>query len=219
MGGQGTQWPLGQQPCTPISQPGCDPCFACPLQQVSWPPAGQGAAQYRPLPVMHARTFGDPSLTPAVPVAPLHQSAAAAGGDNVWAGWVPASTGEGEATAAGMKEKLRAKQAGEGGSAEVKAEEKVKEEELVTREKQIGSGALPPPLQLGGLCRVPCCRRACCGSSERCAAAGHAAMRNTQCRPVGLLLCSPPLQFSQPPPRPPASPPSHLQAWLAHWPF
>ncbi|PRW60335.1 SART-1 family DOT2 [Chlorella sorokiniana] len=65
---------------------------------------------------------------------------AAAGGDNVWAGWVPASAGEGEATAAGMKEKLRAKHAGEGGSGEVKAEEKVKEEELVTREKQIGTG-------------------------------------------------------------------------------
>ncbi len=68
--------------------------------------------------------------------------AAAAGGDNVWAGWVPASAGEGEATAAGMKEKLRAKQAGEGGSGEVKAEEQVKEEDLVTREKSIGTGAL-----------------------------------------------------------------------------
>ncbi|KAI7842246.1 hypothetical protein COHA_003887, partial [Chlorella ohadii] len=65
---------------------------------------------------------------------------AAAGGDNVWAGWVPASAGEGEATAAGMKEKLRAKQAGEGGSGEVKAEEQVKEEDLVTREKSIGTG-------------------------------------------------------------------------------
>ena len=70
----------------------------------------------------------------------------------MWAGWVPAAAGEGEATAAGMKEKLRAKQAGEGGSSEVKEEEeKAKAEELVTREKAIGTGAPLAGLAAGWL--------------------------------------------------------------------
>ncbi|KAL4429830.1 hypothetical protein ABPG77_010947 [Micractinium sp. CCAP 211/92] len=68
---------------------------------------------------------------------------AAKGGDNVWAGWVPASGGEGETTAAEMRQKLRAK-AGEGGGdnggAAKRAEAKQQEEESVTRERSIGSG-------------------------------------------------------------------------------
>lgn len=68
-----------------------------------------------------------------------------AGGDNVWAGWVPASGGEGETTAAEMRQKLRAK-AGEGGGddggAAKRAEARQLEEESVTRERSIGSGAL-----------------------------------------------------------------------------
>ncbi|KAL4437375.1 hypothetical protein ABPG75_004514 [Micractinium tetrahymenae] len=66
------------------------------------------------------------------------------GGDNVWAGWVPAAGGEGETTAAEMRQKLRAKKANEASGAEdeaaKRAEAKRVEEESVTREKTIGSG-------------------------------------------------------------------------------
>lgn len=69
-----------------------------------------------------------------------------AGGDNVWAGWVPASGAEGETTAAEMRQKLRAK-AGEGGGSEeaaaARAEARRAEEESVTRERTIGSGEVP----------------------------------------------------------------------------
>lgn len=98
---------------------------------------------------LHSCAPGQLQLKQRLPPPP--PLAAAAGGDNVWAGWVPAAAGEGEATAAGMKEKLRAKQAGEGGSSEAKEEEKAKAEDLVTREKTIGSGALLAGLAAGWL--------------------------------------------------------------------
>ncbi|KAI3429836.1 hypothetical protein D9Q98_010149 [Chlorella vulgaris] len=73
-------------------------------------------------------------------------AAAAAAGDNVWAGWQPASATGGESSAAEMKQKLRARQQQEGqASAREGLEERLKQEaqedtDNVTREKAIGSG-------------------------------------------------------------------------------
>ena len=78
-----------------------------------------------------------PSACPAMP------ADAAAAGDNVWAGWLPASTGDGETTAAEMRQKLRAKQQREQAAAakQRRHEEEIKEEESMVREKTIGTGA------------------------------------------------------------------------------
>ncbi|KAL4855087.1 SART-1 family protein DOT2 [Chlorella vulgaris] len=73
-------------------------------------------------------------------------AAAAAAGDNVWAGWQPASATGGESSAAEMKQKLRARQQQEGqANARDGLEERLKQEaqedtDNVTREKAIGSG-------------------------------------------------------------------------------
>jgi len=85
---------------------------------------------------------------PRMPPCPLLPAGA---GDNVWAGWVPAAAGEGETTAAEMRQKLRAKQqAQEGaGDEEQKQQGKQEEEESVTREKTIGQG------ERGGLRSCP----------------------------------------------------------------
>ena len=138
--------PMSPRVCFPGLQAPATPVLQQLVPQVSAGMNGLAAALPRLKPCL-ANTH-PPACLPALP------ADAAAAGDNVWAGWVPASTGDGETTAADMRQKLRAKQQREQAAAakQRRQEEEEKEEESMAREKTIGSGALLAPVTATRCC-------------------------------------------------------------------